>query len=128
FRVSATADERTQAWATTPAAVIEALAVPSADRSAEQQNQVAAYYRTIAPQLASQRQRAAELRQRLSEVQPVTVPVMRELPPEQRRITRLQERGNFMNLGQEVQPGTPEVFPPLPADRPADRLALAQWL
>ncbi len=128
FRVSATADERTGAWATTPAAVIEALAVPSAARSQDQQNQIAAFYRTIAPQLAGQRQRAAELRQLLAEVQPVTVPVMRELPPEQRRITRLQERGNFMNLGQEVEPGTPEVFPPLPADRPADRLALAQWL
>lgn len=128
FRLSVTADERTAVWASTPAAVIEALAVPNGRRSENQQTQIAEYYRTVSPLLEPQRRRAAELRQRLSEMQPITVPIMRELPPEQRRVTRLQERGNFMNLGQEVQPGTPAVFPPLPLDRPADRLALARWL
>src|SRR5690606_1674604 len=107
---SVTADERTAVWAATPAAVIEALAIPAEQRSASQQVQLTEYYRTIAPQLEPQRRRAAELRQRLAELQPNTVPIMRELPPEQRRITRLQERGNFMSLAQEVQPGTPAVF------------------
>jgi len=83
---------------------------------------------TPTPKLTAAQQRAEQLRTQLAELQPVTVPVMRELPPDQHRVTRLQERGNFMSLAQEVQPGTPEVFPPLPSDRPADRLALARWL
>ena len=56
---------------------------------------------------------------------------MREMPAGQARVTRLQHRGNFLDLGESVTPGTPAVFGPLasadPA-APADRLALARWL
>lgn len=72
--------------------------------------------------------RLAQTRRELAQIKPVTVPVMRELPPEKRRETRVHERGNFRAPGAKVTAGVPAVFPPLPADAAADRLALARWL
>jgi hypothetical protein len=45
-----------------------------------------------------------------------------------RRVSKIQIRGNFEDLGAAVTEGTPAVFPPLPADAPRNRLALAKWL
>jgi hypothetical protein len=57
-----------------------------------------------------------------------TVPIMRELPDEQRRRTFVQLRGNYLDLGAEVTAGLPAVFPAPPADQPMNRLTLAHWL
>lgn len=128
FRVAVTSDEQAETWAATPPAVVEALTVAQADRSEAQQDAIARHFLSIAPELEPHRQRAAQLTKQLAELRPITVPIMSELAADKRRTTRLQHRGNFMSLGDEVQPGTPAVFPPLPEGRPADRLALAQWL
>ena len=38
-------------------------------------------------------------------------------------------RGEYLNLGEKVNPGTPSVLPPMqPMQGEADRLALANWL
>ena len=58
----------------------------------------------------------------------VKTPIMRELPAGKKRKTFMQIRGNFLDKGEEVGPGVPAIFHNLPKDRPADRLALAQWL
>jgi hypothetical protein len=55
-----------------------------------------------------------------------TVPVMREMA--KGRETKIQRRGNFQDLGDQVEPGVPEVFGGLGAEVKADRLALARWL
>ncbi|MEO2090547.1 MAG: PSD1 and planctomycete cytochrome C domain-containing protein, partial [Gemmataceae bacterium] len=65
--------------------------------------------------------KAADLRPK------ATVPVMKELPKDKRRVTKLQFRGNFMDLGDVVTEGTPQAFHPLPAGEP-NRLAMAKWL
>ncbi|MBX9579094.1 MAG: PSD1 and planctomycete cytochrome C domain-containing protein [Gemmataceae bacterium] len=77
-----------------------------------------------------EREKLAALKKQLSEVKPdATVPVMRELPANQRRATRIQRRGNFLDLGDEVTEGVPAVFPPLgKADARPTRLDLARWL
>jgi hypothetical protein len=54
--------------------------------------------------------------------------VLKELPPEKRRITRIHNRGNFLDPGAEVEPATPAAFHALPAGAPRNRLGLAQWL
>ena len=54
--------------------------------------------------------------------------IMRELPMEKRRKTRIYERGNFLTPGAEVEAATPEAFPPMPASWPTNRLGLAQWI
>ncbi len=58
----------------------------------------------------------------------VTVPIMRELPEGKKRVTKLQYRGNFLDLGDVVTEGVPAVFPPLTKGEPFNRLALAKWL
>ena len=55
-------------------------------------------------------------------------PVLFELPQNQRRITRVFERGNWLVPADTVDPGPPGSLPPLPAGAPANRLGLAQWL
>jgi hypothetical protein len=56
------------------------------------------------------------------------VPVMRELPAEQRRTTQIFEGGNWLVKGDTVAPGVPGTMPPLPQGSPANRLGLSQWL
>jgi hypothetical protein len=54
---------------------------------------------------------------------------MEELPPRERRETRVFVRGNFLDkTGAPLTPDVPAVFPPLPKDAPRDRLTLARWL
>ena len=44
------------------------------------------------------------------------------------RTTRILKRGQYDQPGEEVPAGVPAWLPPLPANVPADRLALARWL
>jgi hypothetical protein len=53
---------------------------------------------------------------------------MVELPPDQRRKSHIQNRGEWQNLGAQVHAATPAVFHPLPPEAPKNRLALAHWL
>ncbi|GAB4421002.1 MAG: hypothetical protein OHK0039_35300 [Bacteroidia bacterium] len=56
------------------------------------------------------------------------LPVMRERGPVFARVTRRFERGNWLTPADTVAPGVPATLPPLPADAPPHRLALARWL
>ncbi len=56
------------------------------------------------------------------------VPIMVELPANQRRVTKLLRKGNFLDPGDPVEPGTPAAFHALSQDAPRNRLGLAQWL
>ena len=107
--------------------VNEALA--AAKRNPEQQKTLQTYYtRFVAPEAKAERTRLNLLNKELSRTKPVTVPVMLDLPNKERRKTHIQLRGNWQALGEEVQEGTPAVFPPLPAEAPRNRLTLARWL
>lgn len=65
----------------------------------------------------------------LASIQPqTTIPVMQALTGDAQRETHLQYRGSYLDLGELVTPGVPEIFPPLPENVPADRLALAHWI
>lgn len=41
---------------------------------------------------------------------------------------RIHNRGEFTNLGDEVEAGTPAFLPAMPPDLPVNRLGLAKWL
>ncbi|MFM1873392.1 MAG: hypothetical protein RL398_2814, partial [Planctomycetota bacterium] len=56
------------------------------------------------------------------------VPILAELPADQRRTTRIHLRGNFLTQGEEVRPETPRVWPPMAAELPKNRFGLARWL
>jgi hypothetical protein len=66
---------------------------------------------------------------RLEEQFPKT-PVMRELPVEKGRATRIHKRGNFRDKGAIVTPGVPAAFHPLPVAKEStpNRLGLAHWI
>ncbi len=71
----------------------------------------------------------ADLKKRLAAMKPeTTVPVLAETAANARRQTRIQRRGNFMDLGDPVSEGVPEAIFPLPPGAPRDRLTLARWL
>ncbi len=127
FRLSVTTDPRVASVVRLPAEVRAILAVPESSRTAAQRAVLDEHYRSIAPQLAELRRTLAKRRQALAGIKPPTTPIMRELPPDQRRTTHIHERGNFLSLGEEVSPGVPEAFHPLP-EGPPNRLTLARWL
>lgn len=75
------------------------------------------------------RKQLEEVRKQAAAIRPVTtVPIMQELRGPQRRVTRIQHRGNFQDLGEVVSEGTPAVFHPFRPDWPKNRLGFARWL
>lgn len=130
FQISTTPDLQAAKRAAVPQDILEIVALPSEQRTeAQHKNLVRHYLATIAPELQPTRDRIAELTKSLAELKPITtVPVMRELPTESRRTTRLHLRGNYLDQGDEVSPGVPQAFPSLPNDAPFDRMTLAKWL
>jgi mono/diheme cytochrome c family protein len=72
--------------------------------------------------------RLKDLKQQLSKIRAVDVPVMSEEQPYEKRATREFERGNFLTkIGPDLTPDVPAIFPKLPAGQPRDRLTLAKW-
>ncbi len=59
---------------------------------------------------------------------PTVTPIFRELRGDKRRQTNILKRGSFLDKGEAVNAGVPEVFNTLPAEAEKDRLALARWL
>lgn len=116
-------------WASLPESVAALIAVPAAEQTPQQHAELAAYYRSIAPELSETRRALADAKQRLSKIQPVTtVPVMRQVAAAAHRQTHIHLRGNYQSAGEQVTAGTPAVFHPLDSELPRDRLALAHWL
>ncbi len=73
-------------------------------------------------------QQIAKIQEQRRGIQGVTTPILRELPPDRRRKTYVQIRGNFLKRGPQVEPGVPAAFPSLPVGVKADRLSVARWL
>ena len=129
FRIGYSTDPGAVEHVRTPAAELALLLQPAEGRDSASDERLLDYYvRQVAPELQAERRRLASATRSIEEQRMFSTPIMRELPPEKRRTTHVQLRGNFRALGDEVAPGVPAVFPPLPAAVPADRLALARWL
>ena len=83
-----------------------------AQRNAEQQAKLAAYFKTIAPELASLRAQIAEARKARSDLEssiPRCLVTNRSANP---RTVRILKRGNFMDeTGDIVQAHTPAFLP-----------------
>jgi len=108
-------------------AEVEATLVKSAaERTADELAAVREHYLSIAPELADENKRLAELRKSLP-AQPTTL-VMQERSAQHQRVTHLHHRGEFLSPRDEVAAAAPAVLHALPAGAKADRLALARWL
>ena len=129
FRVSTTADPRADELSRTPADIVQTLAISADKRSAAESEQVTTYYlERIAPDLKAERDQVIALKKQLDDLKPVSVPVMRELAEGKRRMTKVQLRGNYLSLGDDVSEGTPGAFHSLSGAEKPNRLTLAKWL
>ncbi len=99
---------------------------PESKRTKPQALALARYFASIAPELAPLRDRIAAL-EKARPVSP-SLPVMTELPPAKRRVTRVLRKGNFLDPGDVVAPGVPGSLHALPPGTSPDRLGLARWL
>ncbi|VTR94976.1 cytochrome c-containing protein : Hypothetical conserved protein OS=uncultured planctomycete GN=HGMM_F22C11C13 PE=4 SV=1: PSCyt1: PSCyt2: PSD1 [Gemmata massiliana] len=80
-------------------------------------------------EMKPERDKLTALKKDLAAVKPLTsVPIMKELTGTARRKTKLQFRGNFMDLGDEVTEGTPAAFHAFPEKASRTRLEFAKWL
>lgn len=80
------------------------------------------------PAFASRHDELTNLRRQRNAMPGVSVPVMKEQDAGQQRVTAMFVRGNWLDKGDVVTPGIPKLFGQLPADAPADRLALVKWM
>ncbi|HTL59176.1 MAG TPA: PSD1 and planctomycete cytochrome C domain-containing protein [Candidatus Limnocylindrales bacterium] len=112
-----------------PEDVLGIVELTADERNETQRATLSEFYRAnIFPGLKSEREAFREAKRQLAAIEQTSVPIMHELEGDKRRKTHVQLRGNFKALAEEVNPGVPAVFPPLPEGVTPDRLALAQWL
>jgi Protein of unknown function (DUF1549)/Protein of unknown function (DUF1553)/Planctomycete cytochrome C len=72
--------------------------------------------------------RLLDLNRQLAKIPTVSLPVMVEEQPYERRATLEFERGNFLTkIGPDLGPDVPGIFPQLPPGAPRNRLTLAKW-
>ena len=129
FRIGFSTDPSAVRLAALPADVLAIVRTPVSARTAPQVARIRDYYvREIAPETKTERAQVASLTRQLEALKPVTVPVMKELDAAQRRVTKIQIRGNWQNLGEEVSADTPAAFHPLAKDAPRNRLSMARWI
>lgn len=112
-----------------PGPVKDVLRVYPELRTEHEARRIAAFYRSIAPELDEARREVAGLAEEMEAVRkevPYTL-ITRAREP---RTTRVLPRGNWMDeSGAEVTPALPAFLPALDTgDRRATRLDLAEWL
>jgi hypothetical protein len=123
LRISVTGDARPLRASGMSAEVEDALVVEPEARSAEEREAIRRQFRREAPELAETSKRLADLEAAPPAV--TTALVFKERP--EPRPTHIHVRGEYLSLGEPVEPGVPAWMPPL-AEGPRSRLALARWL
>ncbi len=63
----------------------------------------------------------------LQDIEPVQTPILQELPYEEKRPTRIYNRGDWRSPGEKVAPQIPESLGQIESDT-VNRLAFARWL
>lgn len=111
-----------------PPAVKKILALAPEKRNPAQKLEVTKHYRSTLPEFKMVATQLATSRKDYDAVKGVPTPIMKELPANKQRVTKIHVRGNFLDQSREVKPGVPTLFPPLPKDQTPNRLALANWL
>ena len=128
FRISLTTNGAPRLDAP-PAEVVAALSVAADKRTDAQQTQLRDYYRTkVSPQFASLKSAVDAAKKKVTDYEnslPVTM-VMQDQPKP--RESFVLTRGSYTQPGDKVSHGVPAALPPLAADAPPNRLALAKWL
>jgi hypothetical protein len=128
FRVSVTSSRTPQRIVELPARLRPILAIEASARTEQQHKDLAAFYRTVAASLKPARDRLASLQKELRSLGIPTALVMRERPGYERPSAFVRRRGSFLDKGEQVFAGVPEILEPLGNDQMPNRLGLAHWL
>lgn len=129
FRLSFTAEEAPALKPAIPQPIAAILALPEEKRTDAQRSELLRHVLGSQPETKPARDEIARLRGEVDRIlASVRTPIFRELPKEQKRVTRVHKRGNFLDPGDPVEPATPSSFSPLPKDAPVNRLGVARWL
>jgi hypothetical protein len=118
-----------------PGPVKEAIKAPAEKRTDEQKKSIRDHYLRYV--FAGTRETFDPLNAKIAQAQ-LTVKAVEEATPTTMvsedltggamRKAFLLVRGDFLNKGDEVQPGTPAALPAMKPDYPKNRLGLAKWL
>ena len=134
FRISTTADQAAAKRVGSlpfPREITDILKTPADKQNPAQRSQLAAYHKSIVPELAELRQRLAaadKARKDYEEALPKCL-VSVSLPTP--RVVRILPRGNFLDeSGPEMMPAVPAVLPQptMEGNRRPNRLDLARWI
>jgi hypothetical protein len=130
LRVSSSDDQHLSEYASVPESILDVLALPQDQRDQAKAVELSEYFRReLAPALHPQRVELKKLKRDLAEMTPLTtVPIMRDLNGDKRRVTHVQIRGNYLSLAEEVSEAVPAAFHPLARGAPLNRLTLARWI
>lgn len=139
FRISLSqVDSRTASFESDP--IVEIIAKAPNTRSEDDNQKLA---RAFLQSRSSKDKNAKALLAKITDVESrlnavsskaPNTPIMRELPDNRRRETRIHQRGNFLDKGDVVQPGILAGFGPIPVPAPGSggkqlsRLDVAKWL
>jgi hypothetical protein len=104
------------------------LAIPAAERTSAQADELAAVFRTTTPLLKETRDTLAARRKALADLKIPSTLVMREHVSFERPSFELRVRGSFSAKGERVYAGTPRGLPAMRDDLAINRLGLARWL
>jgi hypothetical protein len=129
LRISVTTSSSPLALMAPSAKVVEALRLPSSQRSAGQKTQITDYYRGAISSQWKQLQSAVDKAQQAHDDFQASIPnvmVMQEMPKP--RESYILIRGQYDRHGDPVTPGTPAALPKMPPGAPMNRLGLAQWI
>jgi hypothetical protein len=129
FRLSATNASNPAGGQALPVNVQGILALAPDQRNDQQKNELAAYYRTVAPALQPVRDELAAAEKQKADFT-ATMPTCLVTVAGQPREIRIKPRGNWLDdSGPVVTPAIPEVMGKLDvAGRPPSRMDLANWL
>jgi mono/diheme cytochrome c family protein len=111
---------------TLPADVVDALRISPAKRTAAQTKRLRDHFLAADRVLSDLKAQREKLTQELAATTGPRTLVMQELP--QPRTTAILRRGNFLDRGETVEPGTPPSLHRAATDAPRNRLGLARWL
>jgi hypothetical protein len=146
FAINLTQDQRTESMLSLPNDILALTQRDPASLIEEERRTLHLYYASnIAPSRKALREQRTSLKGVLANTKPTTtVPILRELPADRRRVTHVQLRGNYKVLGDEVKADLPTAFHPRrpngtnsqsgststseAGQSPVDRLQFAQWL
>jgi hypothetical protein len=129
FRISTTDSTEPKMSAFIPNAIQQVLDTSIEKRTASQKSDLLKFFVQQSSDTAKDRAELDRLRKTLKSLEDsVRTPILRELPKDKQRVTRIQKRGNFLDPGDPVNPATPAAFGTLPKGSPNNRLGLVDWL